>query len=81
MLPKVGSIGVLLLIKKPRCFGQVGLVDDVVSFEDRARFVTADPYRLPTFKTLAQDLCTYLDEGNRKILLGAIYECMGVDLS
>jgi hypothetical protein len=40
-----------------------------------------DPYGLPTFKTLAQQLCNFLNEPERKILVDAIYECMAVDLS
>jgi hypothetical protein len=38
------------------------------------------PYGRPTLKTLARNLCNFLDEPERRILVDAIYETLGVDL-
>ena|SRR6266568_6432606 len=36
-------------------------------------------YGLPTLKTLTWELCNFLKRGDRKILVDAIYECVGID--
>ena len=38
------------------------------------------PYGLPTLKTLTWEVCNSLASDDRKILLEAIYECIGIDL-